>query len=311
MHCLTEMPAVPLSGDTKHPGTSPAFFSRFSVERHGEEEYNGINNLLRVLFSPTVSVQSIHPLEGHLHCLRLLILSNGTRLLFKGSPMPATALLRQERFLLETESRVLALLRQNANPCIPQIFHYNSQRSIPEPAFLVRHYIPGLTLQDMEAQLTVRERENVDRHLGFLANTIGQHVAPSFGPLEQVTRGSGKRSWRDAFIALFETTLRDAEDMFVHLPYTEIRHHLHRLAPALEAITLPRLVVVDFGQPSQVLLDPMSKRLSGITDFGHALWGDIFMAEVFDNPSSSLLEGFGLRQAQSKLGGIRQLLYVS
>ena len=168
MHCLTEMPAVPLSGDTKHPGTSPAFFSRFSVERHGEEEYNGINNLLRVLFSPTVSVQSIHPLGGHLHCLRLLILSNGTRLLFKGSPMPATALLRQERFLLETESRVLALLRQNANPCIPQIFHYNSQRSIPEPAFLVRHYIPGLTLQDMEAQLTVQERENVDRHLGFL-----------------------------------------------------------------------------------------------------------------------------------------------
>lgn len=311
MHCLIEMPAVPLSGDTKHPRTYPGFFSRSSIQRRGEEEYNEFNDLLRVLFSPAVSVQNIYPLEGHLHSLRLLMLSNGTRLLFKASPIPATALLRQERSLLETEAQVLALLRQNANPCIPQIFHYNYQRSIPEPAFLLRHYIPGLTLQDMATQLTVRERENVDRHLGFLANTIGQHVAPSFGPLEQVTRGSGKRSWRDAFISLFETTLRDAEDMFVHLPYTEIRHHLHRLAPALEAVTLPRLVVVDFGQPSQVLLDPMSKQLSGITDFGHALWGDIFMAEVFDNPSSTLLEGFGLRQAQSKLGGIRQLLYVS
>lgn len=301
MYHLKSSPVVAASRETT-PSSNASV-----IGRRNDQEYN-FNNAIQLALPSTANLQSIHPLDGHLHCLRHLILSNGTQLFFKGSPTPTTPLLRQECFLLVTEARVLALLRQSLSSYIPQLYYYNRQ---PGPTFFIRQYITGTTLRDVEAQLSVQQRQNVDRYLGFLANTIGQHTAPFFGPLEQVISGLGKHSWRTAFITLFEEALRDAEDAFVHLPYAEILHHLGRLAPALDEITVPRLFVMDFGQPSHVLLEPGSRQFAGIVDFGHALWGDIFMAEVFDYPSPALLEGFGLVWSmQSRLGNIRQLLYV-
>ena len=315
MHFISELPPRCLKGMCHLESSPVVAASRETtpssnssvVGQRNDQEYS-FNNALQLALPSTANLQSIHPLDGHLHCLRLLILCNGAQLFFKRSPTPTTPLLRRECFLLETEARVLALLGPRLNSYIPQLYYYNHQ---PGSTFFIRQYITGTTLQDVEAQLSVQQRQNIDQHLGSLANTIGQHTAPSFGPLKQVISGLGKHSWRAAFITLFEEALRDAEDAFVHLPYTDIRHQLGRLAPALDEITVPRLFVVDFGQASHVLLVPGSKKLSGIVDFGNALWGDVFMAEVFDYPSPALLEGFGLIwPMQSKLGNIRQLLYA-
>lgn len=274
------------------------------------EEHSKLNNGLRLLFPCTVHIQRINPLGSHLHSLRLLTLSNGSQLLLKCTPRPTTPLLRRERYLLETEARALALLGQSANPCVPRLFHYDPHGNFLGMPFLVRQYVTGSTLQDVEAQLTAENRRDIDRHLGFLVNVVGQHVAPAFGSLGQVASGLGKTSWREAFVDLFEGVLRDAEDMFIHLPYGEIRHEINRLAPSLEEVTLPRLVIVDLGHPSQVLLDLGSQQVSGIVDFSSALWGDVLMGEVFENPSSAMLDGFGSRVVKNKSEKIRSLLYV-
>jgi hypothetical protein len=160
----------------------------------------------------------------------------------------------------------------------------------------------------MEIGLSVRERNDIDRHLGFLATTIGQNVAPGFGSLQQVAIGAGKRSWREAFCALFESVLRDAEDMFIHLPYAELRHELVRLASALDEVTLPRLTVVGFGRPTHVLLDEESKQLSGVVDFSSAFWGDMLMAELFESPSLAVVEGAGLPSIRTKRENIRVMM---
>ncbi|KAL1964082.1 hypothetical protein VTN77DRAFT_7500 [Rasamsonia byssochlamydoides] len=162
----------------------------------------------------------------------------------------------------------------------------------------------------MEPLLTSENRKDIQRHLGFLVNVIGQHVSASFGPLEKVAFGAGSYSWRQAFLSLFEEVLRDAEDLFIHLPYAEIRRQVIRLAPTLEEITLPRLVIVNFGRPSQVLVDPELRQLTGIVDFGSALWGDVLMAEVFENPSDALFDGFGSSLPDERSQHIRLLLYV-
>ncbi|KAE8161107.1 hypothetical protein BDV40DRAFT_268897 [Aspergillus tamarii] len=222
-----------------------------------------------------------------------------------------TPLLRREQFMIDTEARALALLKQSGIPGIPQIFHYNSRGNLRDSAFLMRHYVIGATLHEMEPWLTPQNRKDIDRRLGVLAQKIGQHVSDSFGTLEQVASGAGRRSWREAFVILFESILRDSEDVFVNLPYAEIRHQLSRLSPALEEITSPQLVVIDFGHPTQVLVDPESKQLSGVVDLGRTLWGDIYMAEMFEEPSLSMLDGFGRsRMVGSEVERIRQLLYV-
>jgi len=173
----------------------------------------------------------------------------------------------------------------------------------------VRQYIDGSTLQELESRLTSEDRRELDRQLGLLVNMIGQHTANSFGTLEQVALGSGTRSWREAFLVHVESILRDSEDVFVHLPYAEIRYQVGRLSPVLDEITSPRLVICDIGRPSTVLLDPASKQLAGITGFDSALWGDVYMGEIFEDPSPAVLDGFASRDIDCEPDLIRQLLY--
>ncbi|KAJ5674107.1 Aminoglycoside phosphotransferase [Penicillium macrosclerotiorum] len=298
--------------------TQPAVFSlkgsvmpaaQNDARTNASVEYQRLDAVLSLLFPSTIRVQQSQNILGHLHSLRCLTLSNSGRLLLKGSVFNGTPLLRQERFYLETEARSLALLGQSANPCIPQLYYYDPYGGPLGSPYLVRRYVNGTSLSDMEHQLTARQRADIDRHLGFLASTISQNVAPGFGSLQQVAVGAGKRAWREAFSSLFESVLRDAEDMFIHLPYAEIRHEMVRLAPALDEITLPRLVVVSFGRPSHVLLDEASRQLSGVVDFSSALWGDLLMAEIFEDPSSAVLEGAGLPLVRTKREHMRLLLY--
>lgn len=285
-------------------------FTPNGTHSSGSDEHQRLDAVLSLLFPSTVRVQRSQNILGHVHSLRLLTLSNGVRLLLKGSPFPGTPLLRQERYFLETEARFLALLGQSANPCIPQLYHFDPLGRLLGSAYLIRQYVKGTSLSEMENQLTARQRNDIDRHLGFLASTIGQNVAPGFGSLQQVATGAGRRSWRESFCALFESVLRDAEDMFIHLPYAEIRHELGRLASALEEVTLPRLVVASFGRPSHVLLDETSKQVSGVVDFSSAFWGDMLMAELFKNPSTAVLEGAGMPLTRTKREDIRLLMYI-
>jgi hypothetical protein len=273
-------------------------------------ELSRLQEVVQLLFPSTVHIQNVDTLEGHVHHLRLLKLSNGLQLVLKSSPSSATPLLRRERLSLETEARALALLGQCANPCIPQLFHYHPHGAPLGTAFLLRQYVKGSTLLETEPLLTHEDRKDIHRHLGFLVNVIGQQVSTSFGPLDKVASGAGSRSWRRAFISLFEEVLRDAEDMFIHLPYGEIREQVLRLAPSLEEVALPRLVIASLGRPSQVLLDPELKQLTGIIDLGSALWGDVLMAEVFEDPSDALFDGFGSDLPPDGAQHIRLLLYV-
>ncbi|KAK9560864.1 hypothetical protein V6Z96_001787 [Aspergillus fumigatus] len=276
----------------------------------GLEVPNKLSVVLGHILPSTVYVRSVQCLEGHLHSHRLISLSNGARILLKCSPRPTTRLLRREQFLLGTEARVLRLLRQSAVPCVPSLLYYDPQDTLLGSAFLVRQYIHGSTLQELESQLTIEDRRELDRQLGLLMNMIGQHTANSFGTLEQVALGSGTRSWREAFLVHFESILRDSEDVFVHLPYAEIRHQVCRLSPVLDEITLPRLVICAFGRPSAVLLDPVSKQLAGIVGFDSALWGDVYMGEIFEDPSPAVLDGFASRDIDCEPDLIRQLLYA-
>lgn len=272
------------------------------------DEQHRLDAALSLLFPSTVHVHSSLSLSGHIHSLRLIVLSNGARVLLKGSPSSSTALLRRERSFLENEAQFLALLGQSGNPCIPQLYNYDPSGRPWGSPYLIRQYMNGRSLSEMENELSPLQRDGIDRHLGFLLSTIGQNAAPGFGTLQQVARGAGTSSWRDAFCALFEGILRDAEDTFVHLPYSEIRDGLSRLAPALEDVTLPRLVVVDFGRPSHILLDEESKQLSGIVDFSSALWGDVLMAEIFETPSQAILQGAGIPLLRTREEQIRLVL---
>ncbi|KAL3461272.1 hypothetical protein BJX64DRAFT_162843 [Aspergillus heterothallicus] len=304
------MTALSLNSPKSHPRRSimtPSIPAPPDIESDVSER---LGSVLQQHFLLPIHVSGVFPLAGHLHSLYLVRLSNEAHLLWKCSPRPTTPLLRRGHILLDTEARALSLLNKDPIPCIPRLFHYDPLGNLLGPSFLIRHHISGLTLDSLESRLSSQERKAIDRSLGLLGRRISQHMSDSFGSLAQVANAAGKQSWRDAFLNLFEGILRDSEDVFINLPYGEIRYQVSRLSPVLDEILVARLVVINFGHPSHVFVDPESKRLSGISGFGTAVWGDVYMAKIFENPSASTLDGFGSGSVKTLSGRIRQLLYV-
>jgi hypothetical protein len=73
--------------------------------------------------------------------------------------------------------------------------------------------------------------------------------------LVEMNGGPKNPSWKDAFWTMAETSLQEAEDLMLSLPYTQIRQHIYRLVPALEAVRAADLVSSNPGDSSSVLVD--------------------------------------------------------
>lgn len=286
----------------------------FALPAHAHSTWPGVSrfqHVIRPLYPSTVQLRNARPLAGHVHSLYLLTLSNDSELILKLALQSAAPLMRREQFSLETEALALDLLKQTGNPFIPQLIHYAPEDRSLGAGFLLRQYVKGPSLLENEHRLSPQAHKDIEQDLGFLVDVIGQNVSTAFGPLTNVAAGTGSPSWRRAFISLFEEVIRDAEDMFIHLPYSQLRQELSRFASTLDEITVPRLTVVNFGRPSDILLDSDFKRLSGILDLSTAIWGDVLMAEVFEVPSEALLTGFGSTPSSEQPQSVRFLLYVA
>ncbi|CRG85929.1 hypothetical protein PISL3812_02932 [Talaromyces islandicus] len=266
-------------------------------------------HVIRLLYPSTVQLRNVQPLPGHVHSLYLLKLSNENELILKFALLSAAPLMRREQLSLETEALALDLLRQTTNQFIPQLIHYAPDDRSLGAGFLLRQYVKGPSLLENEHRLSPQARKDIEQDLGLLVSVIGQNVSTAFGPLTKVAAGTGSSSWRRSFILLFEEVIHDAEDMLIHLPYSQLREQLCRFASTLDEIKVPRLTVINFGRPSDVLLDSDFKRLSGILDLSTAIWGDVLMAEVFEEPTEALFTGFGSIPSKGPSQSVRFLLY--
>ena len=135
--------------------------------------------------------------------------------------------------------------------------------------------------------------------------------------------GEGTETWSGAFHLMLEGILRDGEDMAVMVNYSAIRRNFKRFRHLLDLVTVPRLVVIDGGDESNVLvssLPPPSPKytaiadndtgkneetkgkedgdgamvFAGIRDWSACVFGDPLLATVFNDTtiSPSFLEGF-------------------
>ncbi|PGH18887.1 hypothetical protein AJ80_04305 [Polytolypa hystricis UAMH7299] len=276
--------------------------------RETRPEFAMFETLIHPIF-PEAKVVNVQSLEGHLHLFYRITLSNDLNLILKTARKEFTSLLRQERFSLQAEAEVLSLLENVQHPYIPQLLRYDTLKFPPRTPYLVRPCIPGVPLSDIESSLTINERNGVDRQIGRMVNFLGQHTSTRFGYVHDVAQGGGKRGWKSAFLSFIESLLCDAEDMFISLPFHEIREQVARLAPVLRDVAEPQLVVVDLGRPCHVLVDADSKEVTGFTDFSSAVWGDPFLVDVFTNPSTAFLDGYGHDVMDEGSYQIRILLY--
>ncbi|KAI0015840.1 hypothetical protein F4780DRAFT_783794 [Xylariomycetidae sp. FL0641] len=160
----------------------------------------------------------------------------------------------------------------SSSTSIPMIIKYSPNTTELGSPFTLLEQIGGIPLVDFSTSLKTNEQEAVAFQKGRFMRRISQITSPNGGfGLAAVVFSSAQRfpdfrdredlgiyevttSWKRAFHSLLEAVLRDAEDFSVTISYELIRRHFDRLGHVLDAITVPRLVVVDGGDDGNVLI---------------------------------------------------------
>lgn len=282
------------------PMASPSVSSEFGV----------CQKFLRSLYrTSNISLRQVERLRAHLHRIFILRTTDNTIFLLKCSPSRDMRLLRHETESLETESRILELITTSSHVPVPRLLHYDSQlnNNIRSP-YILRSFIPGATLADTMAYLSIAERVAIDRSLGSYLHSLTQIKHDSFGASSKVYASQGSSRWSEAFCTLLESSLRDAEDVLVSLPYDTIRYYAATHRAVLDEIDEPRLCAMEAGRPEKVLLDERRKHVVGLLGFSNVIWGDPLLAGVFAGASGGFWEGFGGRPDNTAGYRIRCLL---
>ncbi|KAF2278416.1 uncharacterized protein EI97DRAFT_449070 [Westerdykella ornata] len=272
-------------------------------------DVSSIQKAIRSVFrSSRLTVQQAERLPGRLYQVLLVTLADGSSLVLKCPPIYNTRLLRHEKHGLETERRTLDILRKSTQLPVPDIIKYDRQRGSLGCPFLMVSHMPGRHLCELSPELSPAERRTVDRSLGAYVRAITTLSSQQFGPVHQVYAEKGHSSWKDAFLALLEAVLRDAEDMAVTIPYDNVRYHVRRHAECLSEVTRPRLVALDVCDPQNVLLDERTKKITGLVGFTNAIWGDPLMSGGMTDNNDAFFEGFG--ECPLQTGGVRTRLLM-
>ncbi|KAF3927303.1 hypothetical protein ABW21_db0201158 [Orbilia brochopaga] len=246
----------------------------------------------------------------------LITLDDDSQLLLRLAPPADVRVLQHDRDVLAADVEVLELIRENA-PEVPVpdvVLHESGNATLPgtQPiSFLLTTHVPGVPLdvaRQQQQQLPNEVLALLDYELGRHTRQISRITSSRFG-----LASSGKRysTWRAAFLSMFESLLRDAEDLFVSVPYEVLRWHVGRLSAALDEVTVPQLVCCGLSDPqTSVLVDEVTGRLNGLVNFERAVWGDPLMEASFREPSCAFLSGYGGSPLSGPHARARILLYT-
>ena len=177
----------------------------------------------------------------------------------------------------------------------------------------------GVPLSTVAIYLSLPERRLIDKQIGLMARALASLVSPSggFGAVSRILpdpfvksvpttalEAFGSKSWSEGFHGLLEGILRDGEDKAVLLPYDVIRAHYKRLSHHLDSVLRPSLLVLNVADDRNVMVERSMDeegsltastegvKVAGLRSWSQGVFGDPLLADCFDGPSESCLEGW-------------------
>ncbi|RYP92549.1 hypothetical protein DL770_001307 [Monosporascus sp. CRB-9-2] len=167
-------------------------------------------------------------------------------------------------------ARALGVPQTFVLPCIPRVISFSPWVAELGSSFNLFEPTEGTPLAYFpEPPTTAAERESIDFQVGRLIRGLAEVTSPNgmFGPAVAVIAPNtaslrppaletapGSRSWANAFHSLLEAILRDGEDMAVAISYNAIRSYFDRFSHILDAVKIPRLVVPDASDDTNLLV---------------------------------------------------------
>ncbi|EWC45229.1 hypothetical protein DRE_05956 [Drechslerella stenobrocha 248] len=256
----------------------------------------------------------------------LITLDDKSQLLLRLAPPSDMRVLQHERDALSGDMEVLELVRENAPSVpIPQIIldsrstaasRDDANSTLPDNTpFVLTTHVPGMPLDAVKQDLPDEVLAVLDYQLGQHARQISRihhsHFGFASGGRNGAAPAKAYTTWRAAFLSMFEAVMRDAEDLFVSVPYEVLRWQVGRLAHTLDEVKVPQLVCCGLGDARRgVMVDPATGRLTGLVDFERAVWGDPLMMASFREPTLEFLNGYGGNPLGPSGASARVLLYT-
>jgi aminoglycoside phosphotransferase len=188
-----------------------------------------VADLAHVAFGAEVPIVRCEPLSGGgFAAVWRVDLGDGRRTVAKIGPAPGVRLLRYERDMIPAEAAYLAM---GLDLPLPRLLHRG-------PDWLFATYLDGTPLPALDSDV---DTAPVRRALGETIARLHTVTGPHFGYTGDRPRGD---SWPEAYAAMIEALLADAEDWDVAVPGEAIRQAMDRHLRGLDEVDQP--VVLHF-----------------------------------------------------------------
>ncbi|MFC8076635.1 phosphotransferase family protein [Streptomyces sp. NPDC057307] len=214
------------------------------------------------------AVDGYEPLGGGTYnSLYRVRLDGGGRLVLKLPPEPGVPRMTYEGELLVNEGEFYRVAGGTGVP-VPEVVRLADDS-------LLMSELPGEPWAGLVDGLGDVEHERLRGELGAYVAELGAVAGTRFGYPSEAVPTAG--TWREAFGAMLEAVLADAERFEARLPVSvgRVRELVRGAVPALDEVTVPALVHFDLWQGNILLTgDPGARRIGGLIDGERMFWGD-------------------------------------
>ncbi|QRK07431.1 aminoglycoside phosphotransferase family protein [Archangium violaceum] len=247
--------------------------SRTKVTLRREE----LESLVHHAFGSSSRVRSAEELtDGMFNAAYALELEGQAPVVLKVAPPPGQPLLTYERDLMRTEVEFYERVAKETTCPVPRVLAHDFSRSRIGSDYFFMERLRGAPLEKMKKELTDGERARLQAELGELVGRLGAIRGRFFGYPQHGT-GTQAATWREAFLAMVDRLLQDAERLEVRLPLPtrEILALFQAGARVLEQVKEPVLTHFDLWD-GNVFVHRVEgvPRIEALIDGERAFWGD-------------------------------------
>ncbi|MER5551231.1 aminoglycoside phosphotransferase family protein [Streptomyces sp. NPDC002793] len=178
---------------------------------------------------------------------------------------------------------------------IPRVVHSELDPGAPAGAYVVMTTCQGQPWNAVADELTVGETAALRREFGSIVGRLHAVTGPSGFGYPAGCLGPLSPTWREAFTAMTDAVLTDAERYGARLPFPveRIRAVLAGASEVLDEVTRPALVHFDLWQGNLLVTgEPGARRIGGVIDGERMFWGDpladLVSTSLFGDPETDL-----------------------